>query len=128
MRIRFALPLLVSLSACVVMPLQRPADGTRPGLQADVQPDVRVVALQVQSDSGGWRVAGQLVLPQPLRPGITSARVEGLDAEGRVLVATEVLLDVAPAGPRVRPRAALHAVLPAAEGLKDLRLSVPSAR
>jgi hypothetical protein len=121
---RFVALSLLSLSACAVLP--GPGDAAAPGLLAKVQPDVRVVALQVHADSDGWRVAGQVVLPHPLRPGITAARVEGLDAEGRVLVATDVALDLLPAGPRVRPRAALRALLPAAEGLQDLRLTVPS--
>jgi hypothetical protein len=123
MSIRLALPLLVSLTACAVLP--GPGAAGRPGLLADVQPDVRVIALQARADAGGWRVAGQVVLPGPLRPGITAARIEGLDAEGRVLVATDVRLDVAPAGPRVRPRASFCAVLPAPEGLQDLRLRLP---
>lgn len=126
MSIRLALPLLVSLSACAVLPVAEGA--SRPGLVAEMRPDVRVVALQVRPDPEGWRVAGQVVLPgHPLRPGLASARLEGLDAQGRVLAATEVRLDLAPAGPRSRPRAALTAILPAAEGLHELRLSLPSA-
>jgi hypothetical protein len=125
MRIPHAL-LVLTLTACSALP--RAGDASTPDLRAAVQPDVRVVALQVRPCPEGWRLSGQVVLPQPVRPGIGAARVEGLDAQGQVLVAADVLLDLAPAGPRVRPRAALSAVLPAAEGLRELRLSLPSGR
>ncbi len=123
MSIRPVLLLLLLFPACVVAP--RAAGVAVPGLLADVRPDVRVVALAVQPAADGWQVAGQLVLPYPVRPGETLARLEGLDAQGRTLVATDLRLDVAPSRPRARSRAALLAVLPAVEGLHDLRLSVP---
>ena len=123
-----ALALLLA-AGCGALPTRTPQPG-QPDVLLHAAPDVRVLALEVQPEQGGWALAGNFALPQPVLAAHRIAVVEGLDAAGAVLFTHTVDLHMRPAPPRYRePRpAALRATLPAHAGLAQLRVTLGSSR
>jgi hypothetical protein len=123
----FALFALLALPACSAAPRAPRTDEGEPALALAAAPDVRVLALELEPGADAWRLAGLLALPRPLLAGEDTARVQGLDEQGRELFAQAIELDVRPAssfrgGPRT---AAVSAQLPAPAGLSQVRLLIP---
>jgi hypothetical protein len=106
-----------------------PAVPGQPGLELRATPDVRVLALDVRPQPGGWLLAGHFELPHPVLPSERTALVEGLDAAGSVLFAQAVELHLRTLPARFgEPRpATLRAELPGHVGLQSLRLTLAPA-
>ncbi|HEX5010301.1 MAG TPA: hypothetical protein VFY71_07860 [Planctomycetota bacterium] len=106
-----------------------PAAPGEPGLELRAAPDVRVLALDVQPQPGGWLLAAHFELPHPVLPSERTALIEGLDAAGTVLFAQAVELRLRTLPARFgEPRpATLRADLPAHAGLQSLRLTLAPA-
>jgi hypothetical protein len=92
----------------------------------EAAPTVRVLALSLEPDAAGLRLAGQLQLPGSVPSGC-EALVQGLDASGTVLFeqAVELQLEPRTAARSSRRRASVAAGLPRPGALASVRLSIP---